>query len=81
MGVRMARVPVWVLRRTWLRPPVGGDSSSLSITIASPLLFIALIAEERVEGSSVMLIGKWPMWKVDLCRRRWPEREFGSRYC
>ena len=31
-----------------------------------------------VAGRSVMDTGKWPVWKVLLCRRRWPERDLGS---
>lgn len=30
-------------------------------------------------GRRVRVEGKWPVWKVVWWRRRWPERDFGSR--
>lgn len=34
---------------------------------------------ERVEGRRWSEVGDWPVWKVLRWRRRWPERDFGSR--
>jgi hypothetical protein len=29
-------------------------------------------------GRRVRVVGKWPVWKVEIGRRRWPETDFGS---
>jgi len=34
--------------------------------------------KESEEMCMDRVVGKWPTWKVDLWRRRWPERLFGS---
>lgn len=31
-------------------------------------------------GRRVRVVGKWPVWKVEIGRRRWPERDLGSRW-
>ena len=33
----------------------------------------------RVEGRRSECEGNWPVWKVELWRRRWPERDLGSK--
>lgn len=31
-------------------------------------------------GRRVRVVGKWPVWKVEMGRRRWPERDLGSSF-
>lgn len=31
-------------------------------------------------GRRVRVVGKWPVWKVEMGRRRCPERDLGSRW-
>lgn len=33
---------------------------------------------EEVAGRRVSEVGKWPVWKVVLWRRRWPDIDLGS---
>lgn len=35
--------------------------------------------EVEAEGRRVRVVGKCPVWKVEIGRRRWPERDLGSR--
>lgn len=88
-----ARVPDWVVWRIWWRTWVGGlllvaGVASSELSSSSELLLLsargsevkASVVEgrERCEVTRWSDVGKWPVWKVDLCRRRDPASDFGS---
>ena len=37
-------------------------------------------ADVDASGRRVRVVGKWPVWKVVWCRRRWPDMDLGSRW-
>ena len=51
------------------------------MVVGSSALVESIVGAGVVAGRSVMETGKWPVWKVLLCRRRWPERDLGSACC
>lgn len=68
-----ARAPDCVVRRRSYSSVEEGASSISFVAAAS-----ATVDRRAVLGSSVRDVGKWPAWKLDLCRSRAPERDFGS---
>lgn len=38
------------------------------------------VGEEGEGGRRVREVGKWPVWKVEMGRRCWPERDLGSMW-
>lgn len=78
-GVRRERMPEDEVWRIWCKGPVAAGSST-SMGVAEDVCGSgrAVIEGESEERRRVMEVGKWPVWKVDLWRRRWPERDLGS---
>jgi hypothetical protein len=69
--------PVCVVRRTWFSAVGVASSGEGDGEVATPLVVPFVIVfwdagEERVDGSNVKDVGKWPVWNVLLCRRRCP---------
>jgi len=63
--------PDWVVIRM-------GDWEGARVVVGSSALADSIFGAGVVAGRSVMETGKWPVWNVLLCRRRWPERDLGS---
>jgi hypothetical protein len=72
--VMRARVPDCVVQRTWWRGGAG-PSSLVSMAKLPRSDAVGILSEE---GRRCMVEGKWPVWKVDLWRRRVPFMLFGS---
>ena len=55
----------------WWSGVGGGPSRSISKGLTLGLLeLLEIMVGERVERRSMRRVGKWPVWKVDLWRRR-----------
>ena len=82
-GVISAMVPDCEVCKMWWSGVGGGPSRSISegLALGSPELLMEVMVGESVERRRVSRVGKWPVWKVDLWRRRWPERDLGSVLC
>jgi hypothetical protein len=76
-----ARVPDWVVWRIWWRGGCvdGGEGVAVSMSSLSLLVKVSVVdGRERCDWTRWRDVGKWPVWNVDLCRRRDPASDFGS---
>ena len=85
-GVMRANVPDWEVCRIWWRgwggPRSSGEaerSMEISLPSAEPRKSEDE-GREREERRRCIVTGKWPVWKVDLWRRRRPPMDLGSEH-
>jgi hypothetical protein len=74
-----ARVPDWLVHRIWWRGKEFGISGDVSIAKELEAAKSDALGMRRRDCTRCIVEGKWPVWKVDFCRRRVPPMLFGSR--